>query len=260
MSEEHQTVIHPRTTQPVHGSIVRAICTIKKHMDAVAKSQKNAHGNYLFASTDDIYAALSRKMGDVGLISIPLETAHAIKPTQRPMKGRDGSIQKNAAGAVITETVNWLHVEYEFLLATEEGTWRDDAAKRSLFIQYTGPQTHQAAASYVEKAWLRSLFKLPTGDMDLDSLPQGESEETQVALNQKSPRKSSSGAKKDGTDKTFNEIRKDISDAINSEMLQYIRESRADEWNSMPSRWVEILNDEYADKMEEFGAHREAAE
>jgi hypothetical protein len=40
-------------------------------------------------------------------------------------------------------------------------------------LQITGPQSFQAAQSYNEKAFLRSLFKIPTGDMDLDALPEG---------------------------------------------------------------------------------------
>lgn len=246
-------------TQPIHGSIVKAICTIKKHMEAVAKSQLNKHGNYNFASTDDIYAALSRKMGEVGLVSIPLETSHEIQRTQKIAKDRNGAVIKNAAGDVVMENVNWLHVEVAFVLATEDGTWQDPAAKRSLFIQYTGPQTHQSAVSFAEKAWLRSLFKLPTGDMDLDSLPQGDSIETQIALNQPSTRKSSSGAKKDGTDKLFNEIRGKINSATgNRDMLQQIRTLYATEWSEMPSRWHEILENEYEDALS--SCRSEAAE
>src|SRR5690606_40790208 len=99
--------------------------------------------------------------------------------------------------------------EFGFILATEDATWTHDSLKRSLFIQITGPQTHQAAQSYAEKAFLRSLFKIPTGDMDLDSLPQAETEEAQIALvNGNGKRKSSAAAKRDGTTETFNEIRK----------------------------------------------------
>ena len=44
------------------ASIVRALSAIKATVDAVKKSQRNVHGNYFFSSTDDIYAAVARKM------------------------------------------------------------------------------------------------------------------------------------------------------------------------------------------------------
>lgn len=219
--------------QPIHGSIVKAICEIMQTVESVSKSQRNAHGGYNFASTDDIYAAVTRKMGHVGLVLITREDACEIVRVEK-----DGKVSQ------------WARLTFSFVLATSEGTWADANARRTLFIQVTGAQTFQAAQSYAEKAFLRSLFKLPTGDMDLDSMPQSDTEEGQIALNASPRRKSSSSAKKDGTDKTFNEIRRDISGALNAEHLRHIRENWADEWSTAPARWHEILEDEYADKIE----------
>ena len=47
----------------IPGSIVKAVCAVQTTVDAVKKSQENKHGGYKFASTDDIYAATSQKMG-----------------------------------------------------------------------------------------------------------------------------------------------------------------------------------------------------
>ncbi len=148
---------------------------------------------------------------------------------------------------------------FSFLLATQDATWTDKRSKRTLFIQVTGPQTFQAAQSYAEKAYLRALFKIPTGDMDLDSVAQGDTEEDQSALNGKAKRKSSYGAKKDGaTVDTFNEIRGHIKAAYgDAARLREVRTLYADEWQTMPAKWVQILDDEYEDA---FGSSREAAE
>jgi len=245
------------SVQTIHGSIVSAICKIKMTLAAVAKSQKNHHGNYMFASTDDIYAALTKKMGECGLVSIPLELKHEIQRTQRPSKDKQGNIIKLADGSPVMENVNWLHVEVGFALATAEATWIDPTAKRSLFIQYTGPQTHQAAVSFAEKAWLRSLFKLPTGDMDLDAMPQAESEDAQVALSQPQKRKSSNAAKKDGTDKVFNQIVAEVRAAVNADHLRHLRETYAEDWATAPQRWSEILDQEYEDRMETLSVNAE---
>ena len=229
--------------QDIPGSIVSAICKVQASLDAVSKSQRNSHGGYQFASTDDIYAALTRKMGDVGLTILGLELDHEIVRVEKEGK-----------------TAQWLRASYGFVLATEDATWTHPDAKRSLFIQITGPQSHQAAQSYAEKAFLRSLFKLPTGDMDLDSMPQSETEEGQMSLNAPGKRKSSSASKKDGTDKVFNQIRSDIQSAVSRDHLMHLRsEVYSDQWNEMPNRWVEILDHEYEDKMMSFGMS-EAAE
>jgi hypothetical protein len=142
---------------PIPGSIVMAIAAVMANLEAVQKSQENKHGNYKFASTDDIYAAITRKMGEVGLICLPLEEGIEITPS------------KNADG----KTVNWMRVSYLFALATKEATWTDSRCRRTLIIQITGPQTFQAAQSYAEKTFLRGLFKIATGDVDLDSMPEG---------------------------------------------------------------------------------------
>lgn len=222
----------PRSpAQIIHGSIVKAICRIMTTVESVKKSTKNVHGGYMFASTDDIYAALTHKMGEVGLVLVTREDSCEIVRVEKEGK-----------------TSQWARISFSFVLATEDGTWCDDSAKRTLYIQVTGAQTFQAAQSYAEKAFLRSLFKLPTGDMDLDSMPQGDTEEDMAALNAPRRPRSSSSAKKDGTDKLFNEIRtKVIAATGNSDMLRQIRTLYADEWASMPARWVEILDNEYED-------------
>jgi len=222
-------------------SIVKAICEIKRSMEAVAKTQKNSHGGYMFASTDDIYAALTRKMGQVGLVIMTLEDKCEIVRIEKTAK--DGTQQ----------TVQWAHMEYSFVLATDEDTWTDERAKRSLYIQVTGPQTFQAATSFAEKAYYRSLFKIPTGDVDLDSIPQAETEEAQAALNGNGgKRKSSSAAKKDGTDKVFNEIKAKIEKAETAEVLEQIPDLYADEIGTLPRAWGEIIQHTFEDRMAEL--------
>lgn len=227
----------------VHGSIVAAICKIQCSLEAVKKGTKNVHGGYMFASTDDIYAALARKMGEVGLIIMAREDECVLTRVE------------NKEG----KTVQWVKLTFSFVLATEQATWSDPLARRTLYIQVTGPQTFQAAQSYAEKAYLRSLFKLPTGDMDLDSLPQAESEEEQAAVLQPRKAKSSSAAKKDGTDATFNTIRRDMANATSAEHLRHLRTSvYVEEWGTMPARWKDILDQEFEDIMERYAERSNA--
>jgi len=228
---------------PIPSSIVQALCQIMVTVDAVKKSQRNQHGGYNFASTDDIYAAVTRKMGEVGLILLSLEDRCEIKRIEK-----DG------------KTAQWAHMEFSFVLATTADTWTDQRAKRTLYIQVTGPQTFQAAQSYVEKAYLRSLLKLPTGDMDLDSMPQADNEEDQHDLLAPRKRKSSAAAKRDGTDVAFNELRGAISGADGPADLALIKRNNWSVWDTLPPAWRKIVDAEFEDKMAEFGEVAEAAE
>jgi len=228
----------------VPASIVQAICQIMVTVEAVKKSQRNQHGGYNYAGTDDIYAAVTRKMGEVGLICLSLEDKCEIKRVET----------QTDKGPKISQ---WAHLEFSFVLATADATWSDPRSKRTLYIQVTGPQTFQSAQSYAEKSYLRSLLKIPTGDMDLDSMPQADSEDDQVALYRRGPRKSSSQSKKDGDDVPFNELRGAISGADGPAELAKLRTDHWTFWNALPPRWRQIVDDEYADRMQELMAASE---
>lgn len=224
------------TTNQIPKSIVRAICKIQSCIDAVPKTQKNHHAGFMFSSTDDIYAAIARKMGDVGLACFALE-----RECETVRVEKDG------------KTVQWLRASYQFILATDEDTWTNDDLKRSVYTQITGPQSFQAAQSYCEKSFYRSLFRLPSGDQDLDSMPQAETEEGQAALNGNGgKRKSSYAAKKDGTDKVFNEIKQRIEQAPSVEVLEQLPDLYADEIAQLPRAWNEIIQNTYEDRMSEL--------
>lgn len=168
-----------RHVQDMPASIVQAIAKIQRAVQSVKRDGRNAHGGYDYASTDAVYAALSAKMGEAGLTILTLEHDPEIKTVDGP-KGPQ----------------RWCRFKFQFVLASQEGvTWTDAACARTLYMQVLGPQTHMAAQSYAEKTFLRSLFKLPTGDLDLDQLPTDDEKPTK--------RKSSSQAKKDGLWESF---------------------------------------------------------
>lgn len=209
-------------------SIVAAILHVKAKVEPVKKSQRNSHGGYQFASTDDIYAATTRLMAEAGLVIMPLEAA----PPEIVKNEKDG------------KTSQWGKFTFSFVLATKDATWSDPCLRRTLFIQITGPQTFQAAESYAVKTLLRSLFKLPTGDMDLDSVAEAETIEAQEALNGKHKRKSSAESKRDGTTETFNAIRKKIGDARTIDDLRDVKLAHAEDISTMPEKWSTIIDDE----------------
>lgn len=249
---------HAGGVTPIPASIVVARSKIMATVEAVKKSSFNEHGRYKFASTDDIYAVLARKMGEVQLNCDALEVLCEIKRFDKPAKEK-GQFVRDKDGNIVTETVQWAHIVYQFVWSTPDDTWTDPNAKRTLFIQVTGAQTFQAAQSFAEKAYLRSSFKIPSGDMDLDSMPQAETEEDQNDLLAPRKRKSSAAAKRDGTDVAFNELRGAISGADGPADLALIKRNNWSVWDTLPPAWRKIVDAEFEDKMAEFEV-TEAAE
>ncbi len=227
--------------EPIHPSIVVAIASVAGKIEAVKKSQYNRHDSYNFASTDDIYAAVNRAMAEVGLVIMALEVERPeIKKIERT--DRDGK----------TKTSQWGQFSFGFIFATKEATWSDPRSRRTILVQILGPQTFQAAESYVMKSLLRSLFKIPTGDMDLDAVAQADSVEAQEALNGKHKRKSSAESKRDGTTETFNAIRKKIGDAQTIDDLRDVKLAHAEDISTMPERWSSMIDDEMSARSDDI--------
>lgn len=215
------------------ASIARAICRVQGAIESVKKDSRNQHGGYNYASTDAIYAALALKMAEAGLVIITMEDRDPVMERRE----KDG------------KTALWGVFVFRFVLATDEDSWTHPRLQRTVISQITGPQSFQAAQSFCEKALLRSLFKLPTGDLDLDAMPQAETMETAEALaGNGTKRKSSATAKRDGSDKTFNEIRTKIAGAQTADHVRQIELLYAEEIASLPSRWHEIIKDELVDR------------
>jgi hypothetical protein len=84
-------------------------------------------------------------------------------------------------------------------------------------------------------------------------MPQAETEEGQAAVNGNGgKRKSSAAAKKEGFDKTFNEIKEKIEKAPDADYLERIPDLYADEIGQMPRAWGEIIQHTYEDRMSEL--------
>lgn len=237
--------------QPKPKSIVRAILRVKAAISAVAKSETNEHGRYKFASTDAVYAMVTHKMAEAGLTIDVLE----LEPTEIVRVEID---DKDRSGAVIgKKTQQWGKFRFGFFYSTEDDSWFDQRASRTLYIQITGPQTFQAAQSYVDKAYLRSLFKMPTGDHDLDALPQGDTEEDQMALNgngkPKVVRKSAAQSKRDGTTQVYNEINEKITKSRDANQCKEVWLLYGDDLRNMARRWFDMLCEDFTVRMKEHG-------
>jgi len=238
--DEMQTVAYVPPA-PIPAEIVKAICVVQVGLEAVKKSQRNAHGGYNFASADDIYAALTRAMGNAGLACLCMEDA--LPEIMRVEK--DG------------KTSQWGKFSFSFVLAHISGvTWSDARCRRSLFIPITGPQTFQAAQSYAEKSFLRSMFKIPTGDMDLDSMPQADTEEDRAEASSPKARKSAHSQRKEpGAVELHRKILAAIQSADTPDALREIRATYKDVIDTMPRQWADLVEQDIETRYDVLREH-----
>jgi len=209
------------------AQVIQAICAVQSTITSVPKTGRNDHGRYNFASADDIYAALSVKLAQAGLVIFPIE----LQPVETmKVENKEG------------KTSQWGRFRFGYVLACEDVTWFDPRSARSLFIQITGPQTFNAAESYCQKSFLRALFKLPTGDMDLDSLPQSDSKPKS--------RKSSAQSKRDGTAAKWEQYKAQIRECTTRDQLMELKGAWMEETADWPNKWMEIIDDEWNDQFE----------
>lgn len=137
----------------IPGDIVKAIVSIKSNISKIAHDAENKHGGYRYASGDAIYDALRKLMAEHGLVVLVMET----------------DCEKAGDGKTIKAT-------FQFILATEKSTWTHSNNTRTQYQPWMGAQTFQAAQSYAEKAFLKSLFKLSTGEPDTETVMQATQE------------------------------------------------------------------------------------
>lgn len=131
-------------------SIAEAIITVQKQVDSIQKKNRNQFAKYDYVSADDLYAFLTHKLAEAGLVILPVERSQV------------EIIQCNGEDHAL--------FNFGFILCVGEDTFDHADLNRSMFIKVTGPQTFGAAESYLQKSFLRGLFKIPTGDHDLDEV------------------------------------------------------------------------------------------
>jgi hypothetical protein len=137
------------------AAISKAITAVMADIyEPIEKRGENTYDNYKYVSIDDIYARLVRSMGVHGLVIIPLE----IDVEHTPSKNRQGN-------AVIRAKFT-----HQFFLSCDGESWTDDTCCRTLAMQIDRTTNYAAAGSYLEKAFLRSLFKIPTGEVEVEEL------------------------------------------------------------------------------------------
>jgi hypothetical protein len=143
--------------------IAKAIVAVMAEVRMLGVDEKNPHGGYAYVSVDKFYDVIGRMMAAHGLSVVIDET--------------DTDVREGAKGNP------WLFARYSLTFLHESGAM-SAPVRRSIALPISGPQTFGAAQSYIDKQFLRQVFKVPTGERDADetdNTPKAEPPPTRTA-------------------------------------------------------------------------------
>ncbi len=129
--------------------IAKAIIAVSKKVTPLVKGEINKYEKYKYFSIDQLNEMIGPLLADVGLVV----WVHQLKSEVGPIGGI-------------------LHLEafYEIYLVDENGI-ASPPSPQHVITEFKGAQTMGAAQSYAVKYFLRDLFRIPTGEAELDAMP-----------------------------------------------------------------------------------------
>lgn len=148
--------------------IAGALGDVLDAVKPIAKDGNNKFQNYDYASIDKFLQLTGPACAAANLIVKPIIIScdHEVIET---MDSKSGQMKPR-------RVVNfWFKFR---LIHTLTGvTFTDEEDRRPLTHDYIGPQTTMSAESYALKSFFRTLFQIPTGDKDVDEMPQWSAEQ-----------------------------------------------------------------------------------
>jgi hypothetical protein len=138
--------------------VAKAVIAVAKQIKQLGRDAKNEWGGWQYASVDAFYGAIGPLMAEAGLFTVVDESA---PPT---VETRESTNDKG-----VSKTGKWLTSHYDITLHHESGaSW--GPIRRTMMVLASGPQAFGHGVSYVDKYFLRTLFKVPTGEQgEVDS-------------------------------------------------------------------------------------------
>jgi hypothetical protein len=131
------------------NQIVKSILDTARGVGTLGKATLNPHGNYNYVSIDKFYENVARIANENGLNWVLRETLFEMLPNV----GKTGAIR-------VSYAVDMMH---------EAGEVRLDFSQVSIIHPVQGAQTIGSLMSYADKVLMRQLFKVPTGEKDIDA-------------------------------------------------------------------------------------------
>lgn len=130
-------------------AIAAGLLQVQGSIGTLGYDERNEHGKYNYVSADKFYVSIRPLLNEAGLIIVAdLEDMEVIS------KGGDKFSLKCLYGF--------------YFVHRDGGPWFGPF-RRGVVVPYTGAQSSGAADTYAEKQFLRSVFKVATGDADADA-------------------------------------------------------------------------------------------
>jgi len=236
--KEMNTTDNNETTASMPPKVASAVSAVMSAVPKLAKTSKNSHGNYNFASIDDFLEAIRPLCAKNGLI---------ISQDEEHFELRDG----------------WLFMRFAFTLAHSSGEVWGHQDRRSIMVSSKmGAQAFGAAQSYALKQYMRSLFQVATGEkgIDADEHPSADlPTHTTGGMTKMHDRtvkdgrqKTSSQAKKDGDSELFNMVAQCEASLDLTALLEEQRQAI----EAMPANWQNIFNEKFDERMADLNSYR----
>jgi len=134
-------------------------------LPSLKKDARNTHGGYNYVSIDDYYKEVARVAAEEGIHWHPRETAN---PSLE-------QIQMKQVQTVIKFTYG-----FDIYYAPTDEKY-EDYFTCSIYHPFQGAQSSGSAMSYAEKLFMRTVFKVQTGEGDADAAPLLDSESDLLA-------------------------------------------------------------------------------
>lgn len=139
--------------------IAKSVVSVMKQVKQLGVDENNKFGGYKYVSVDKFFDSIGRLMAEADIFVLLHETSSEV--AQKEAVDDRGHTKKS----------NWLTCGYDVFLYHSSGA-EYGPIHRTIQVAATGPQSYGSAMSYAEKYFLRSLFKVPTGEQDADAEPQ----------------------------------------------------------------------------------------
>ena len=136
--------------------IAKAIVKVMGDIKKLGKDARNDHGKYNYVSVDQFFDQIGKLLNEAGIFTLVDECN-----CETSIRTTVDSYGKEKSSA-------WLTSHYDIFIYHESGV-AHGPIKRTIQVSASGPQSYGAGISYVEKYFLRSLFKIPTGEQDADA-------------------------------------------------------------------------------------------
>lgn len=145
----------PAPLPPMPPEIAKAIVVVMAQIRRLGKDTENKFQRYQYTSVDQFFEAVGPLMAEAGIFTLPIESSMEIERKETT----------NDQGQ--TKASIWLSATYDMYIYHASGA-SFGPISRSIQVPASGAQSYASAMSFVEKYFLRSLFKIPTGDADAD--------------------------------------------------------------------------------------------